>query len=369
MRYVAWTQTAVLCAAAAAATAACGDDGGSGTIDAPGADADVDAMTDAAIDGGFVAPTMLSETGLYSNIGTKTVASDVHEFVPRWQLWSDSAVKRRWIYLPPGSKIDTSNMDFWTFPTGTKMWKEFERGGRRIETRLLQKTGDDDFNASWYMVSFQWDQGETDAMAVPSGYNDENGVNDIPDRSKCRVCHQSSRNPSVILGFQALQLDYNPTEQNLVDLDYLVQQDLLTVEPTGGSATTAYFPLPAESGTPVIEPAVGYLHGNCGGCHNARSEVAMNTVPVEFRLLTAESARASWAATQTYIKAVNIPATLGSAGSHIVRGGDTAQSAVHTRMDIDTGAIAMPPSNTRETRDTAAITVVDAWINSLPAPN
>ncbi|HUQ06594.1 MAG TPA: hypothetical protein VM261_29025, partial [Kofleriaceae bacterium] len=129
MRYVAWVQTAVLCAVAATAVA-CGDDEGSGDIDAPAADADVDAPTDAGIDGPFVAPTMLSETGLYANIGTKTVASDVHEFVPRWQLWSDAAVKRRWIYLPPGSKIDTSDMDFWKFPTGTKLWKEFSRGGR-----------------------------------------------------------------------------------------------------------------------------------------------------------------------------------------------------------------------------------------------
>jgi hypothetical protein len=260
-------------------------------------------------------------------------------------------------------------MDFWKFPTGTKVWKEFSRGGRRIETRLLQKTGEDETNTSWYMVSFQWDQAEGDATAVPSGVSDPDGVNDIPDRSKCRICHQSSRNPSVILGFQAMQLDYAASEA-LFDLDNLVQLDLLTVEPTGGSASTAYFPLEAESGTPVIEPAVGYLHGNCGGCHNPHSDVVTNNnVDVELRLVTAAANRATWATTPTYTTAVNQTASLGSAGTHIVKGGDTAQSAIHNRMDIDTGGIAMPPQNTRETRDTAAITAVDAWINSLPAPN
>lgn len=355
----------LLAASLVLAASACGDDGGN-AVDAPSVDAETDAPTDAGIDAPFVAPTMLSETGLYSNIGTKTIATGVIEFVPRWQLWSDAAEKRRWIYLPPGSKINTGDMDFWSFPTGTKVWKEFSRGGRRIETRLLQKTGDADDVASWFMVSFQWDQNEADATAVPGGVVDDQGVNDIPDRSKCRQCHQPSRNPSVILGFQALSLDYDASSNGL-DLDYLVQNDWLTVEPAISGQNGAYFPFPAETGTPVILPAVGYLHANCGGCHNARSEVAMNTVPVEFRLLTAASARAAWTATPTYIKAVNVATTLGGQGSHIVRGTDTAQSAVHNRM-MAVGAGQMPPI-AREQVDTAAITAVDAWINSLPAPN
>ena len=51
-------------------------------------------------------------------------------YAPKFQLWSDSATKKRWIYLPPGSQIDTSDMDFWKFPVGTKVWKEFSAVGR-----------------------------------------------------------------------------------------------------------------------------------------------------------------------------------------------------------------------------------------------
>jgi hypothetical protein len=257
-------------------------------------------------------------------------------------------------------------MDWWSFPTGTKLWKEFSRGGRRIETRLLQKHGDADDIASWFMVSFQWDLGETDATAVPGGVVDDQGNNDIPDRSKCRVCHQPSRNPSVILGFAALQLDHDAPAGGL-DLDRLVQDDWLTVEPTGASDGT-YFPFDAEAGTPVILPAVGYLHANCGGCHNDRSEVAMNTVPVEFRLKTAAAERSPWTATPTYVKAVNVATTLGSAGSRIVFGGNPADSSVHLRMNV-VGGIAMPPVSTRELVDATALAAVDAWINALPAPN
>lgn len=348
----------------AAALAACGGDDAAdpdaGAIDAPAPDAPIDAID---IDAGFVEPTMLSQTGLYSDIATKTIAADVIEYAPRWELWSDAAVKRRWIQLPAGSQIDTTDMDFWSFPTGTKMWKEFSRGGDRIETRLLQKTGTADDVASWYMIAFQWDAGETDAVAVPGGVVDDAGVNDIPARSACRQCHGPNRNPGIILGFQALQLDYEAANDGM-DLGRLIAEDRLTVEPAG--VASPYFPLPPVVGGDVITPALGYLHANCGGCHNEHSDVTANTVPVELRLSTAATERATWDATDTYRTAVNVTATLGTAGTHVVKGMDTAQSALFNRMNTSTG-IKMPPV-ARETIDGTAVTAVQAWINSLPPP-
>ena len=44
----------------------------------------------------------------------------------------DRAAKRRWIQLPEGATIDTSDMDYWQFPVGTKLWKEFVRDGVRV---------------------------------------------------------------------------------------------------------------------------------------------------------------------------------------------------------------------------------------------
>ena len=76
-------------------------------------------------------PTDLRCTGLYSDWATRTVAANVRQYDPGLHLWSDGASKTRWIYLPPGTKIDTSNMDQWTFALGTKVWKEFVVGGAR----------------------------------------------------------------------------------------------------------------------------------------------------------------------------------------------------------------------------------------------
>src|SRR5262245_17394980 len=65
-------------------------------------------------------PERLSQTGLYASAATEPIATDVLSFRPQFELWSDGARKRRWIRLPPETRIDTSDMDAWQFPVGTK---------------------------------------------------------------------------------------------------------------------------------------------------------------------------------------------------------------------------------------------------------
>src|SRR5690349_2931129 len=99
---------------------------------APPEDAAADAMTDAEDDAGTDAmmptsliPMHLSETGLYEDGSSTALAEGVMPYEPRYVLWSDGADKQRWLYLPEGTTIDTSNIDGFVFPVGTKAWKEF----------------------------------------------------------------------------------------------------------------------------------------------------------------------------------------------------------------------------------------------------
>src|SRR5262245_33797852 len=64
----------------------------------------------------------LACAGLYEDFAAKTVASDVKEFTPALQFWSDGAEKRRWVKLPTGAKIDATNFDEWIYPEGTQLW-------------------------------------------------------------------------------------------------------------------------------------------------------------------------------------------------------------------------------------------------------
>src|SRR5262245_53175162 len=73
-----------------------------------------------AADGGT--PGELACTGLYADWPSRTLAPGLRAFKPGFELWSDGASKRRWLYLPPGGRIDVSSMNEWVFPVGTKIW-------------------------------------------------------------------------------------------------------------------------------------------------------------------------------------------------------------------------------------------------------
>ena len=108
-------------------------------------------------------------TGLCVDHACTQINSGIYAYTPRWPLWADAASKRRWIYLPPGTQIDTTDMDHWDFPIGTKLWKEFSVNGVRVETRLIEKVASNNTQSDWYYVAYQWNATQDDALAVPTG--------------------------------------------------------------------------------------------------------------------------------------------------------------------------------------------------------
>src|SRR6185295_13542467 len=135
--------------------------------DASVRDAAAEASRDAT-----AAPELLSETGLYRDTMSGVIAGGVLPYEPAGVLWADGATKRRWVYLPPDTRIDSSDMDSWVYPVGTKLWKEFSVGGERLETRLIVKVD----ATSWTLVSYRWNDDQSDAVAVPDGVPDAAGT-------------------------------------------------------------------------------------------------------------------------------------------------------------------------------------------------
>jgi hypothetical protein len=218
-------------------------------------------------------PPLLRDTGLYTDFSQHVVDPRHLAFSPQYPLWSDGAAKRRWMSLPPGTAIDGSNPDVWIFPVGTRFWKEFSFGGRRIETRYLERRAD----GSWLYAAYAWNEDESEAHLVSEkgkpGACDLGGGRKhfIPGVNDCKACHQG--HPSEVLGFGALQLspDRDPNAVHAepvpapgVDLTYLVQHKLLKRFPRA----LLEKPPRISASTPIERTALGYLHGNCGHCHN-----------------------------------------------------------------------------------------------------
>src|SRR4051794_40981119 len=103
-------------------------------------------------------PERLSQTGLYQP-GTLNIDPQNRAFAPQYPLWSDGARKSRWVQLPAGARIDTATPDRWQLPVGTRLWKEFEFDGRKVETRMLWRASRD----RWAYASYIWNQEQTDA--------------------------------------------------------------------------------------------------------------------------------------------------------------------------------------------------------------
>jgi hypothetical protein len=294
-------------------------------------------------DAGTQLPEKLSETGLYAMGSTSQLAAGVLAYAPRYVLWSDGAEKQRWLYLPPGTQIDTSDMDEWDFPVGTKVWKEFSVSGKRLETRLLWKT-----DKGWFRMSFQWSEDGSDAIAVPHGAQNVGGTtHDVPTRGNCTDCHSTSRD--MLLGVSAIQLSHDGPGVTLMQL---AQDGLLTHAPSADFrlADTAEW------------NALGYLHANCGNCHNPKS-VAWDRVDLDLWLRVGELSAPS--ATQSYKTTVQTLLTdTGGDLMYRVASGDPDQSGLVFRMTIRGSDKAMPPLAS-EVVDSEGVTLVRDWIEGL----
>lgn len=349
---------AALLLASAWGGSACGGGGATGPADAPaGSDAAAgDATIDASGDAGLP-PQTLADTGLCVDAACTTIAPGVRAYAPQFQLYSDGATKRRWLMLPAGTTIDTTDMDHWRFPVGTKLWKEFTRGTVRVETRYMEKLlADDAAPGAWTYATFQWNlAGDATTLASPSaGVMNANGTDhDIPTRANCRRCHEGV--PGRVLGFGAISLDHAaPTGE--LDLQDAIDAGLLSSPPTGSAP---YFPLP---GTSVDRAAFGYLHANCGGCHNPRSPI-YSTTQVELRLDV--DTLGTVAEVPARATTVNVNGSLGGLTGKVVDPGNADQSVMIIRMLSPTFPTKMPEIGT-ETVDPTGEAAVRAWINQPP---
>jgi hypothetical protein len=322
--------------------------------DEHGGDAPPDAFPDATPelpDAMVGDPETLADTGLYSDPDNQVLAPGVVEYTVNWELWADGASKRRFVKLPEGETIDSSDMDFWTMPVGTRIWKEFSVGEVRVETRLLWKRGP--ALEDWFAIAFAWNQEGTEALAVPEGADDVLGTShDIPRDNDCGRCHE--RQPDFVLGFSALQLAHADGAMNL---GALVEAGALSDPPPG---ETPFFALPGDQ---TARDALGLLHGNCGGCHHGRSDILEQT-PLQLRLTVATLG--SVQDTPAFTTAVDQPEAkpLGGEVTAIIASGNHVASAVWARMGIRGEMTGMPPLASEEP-DEDGRAAVASWIDSL----
>ncbi|HVY29318.1 MAG TPA: hypothetical protein VHB79_22320 [Polyangiaceae bacterium] len=321
------------------------------------------------------APATLAETGLYELVDAAggasgaggasselampiKISSQVHTFVPSYPLWADGATKQRYAYIPKCETIDTSDMDHWKFPVGTTFWKTFSVGDARVETRMMHRFGTGPLD--WTYAAYQWpqDANATDptlaVLASGAGVPNANGTtHDIPSEGQCLTCHNKMIDKP--LGFGAIQLSHDAAAGDIA-IKTISELGWLSVPAPNG------FKVP---GTPVQQAALGYMHGNCGGCHNEISPTPANA-PQLLRLMVAET---DYATSKPVTTTVNVPVLSGNAaftGKDRIEPMEPDNSAILIRMKSRVAGVQMPPLGTKVADTDGGVKAVTDWVNSIP---
>jgi len=309
-------------------------------------------------------PQTLRDTGLYLP-GTGLAVDPAHLAVLADDpLWTDGATKRRWLSLPPGTYIDASRPNAWTFPIGTRLWKEFSFG-RAVETRYIERLRD----GQWLYATYIWNEAGTNATLAPAdgvrGLPAEgapNGRYNVPGEFDCRACHEGAAVP--VLGFSALQLspDRDPLAPHAdafsaTDLRGLVARGLVRNLPPELVAAA-----PRITASSAVErAALGYLHGNCGHCHNADG----SPVPVDARFAQDVSlgAKSSEQVLRSLLDASSRFRAPGLArDARVVAPGRPEASTLLWRIRSTNPQSQMPPLGVRAL-DREALDLLKRWIN------
>ncbi len=344
------------------------NDGGAGDDAAEALDARVEPDCDAGI------PVALACTGLYADWPTLKLAPDVQAYQPGVGMWVDGATSLRWIWLPPGTKIDSSDPNNWVFPVGTKLWQEVSILGKRIETRFSWKQAP----TLWFRTTYAWTDDLYAAPALTLGKPNARGLPyEIPAVSACEKCHNGAND--FVLGFEAVGLA-SPQATGL-NLASLVRQGLLTNPPATLPAA-----VPGDLSTSSV---LAYLHVNCGtSCHNRNTGAEAGQTGL-FMKLTVD---AHWAlpssaqATDTWLTAYKVPSIFTPGGTTIatssagtattatatsggtfyrIAPGDVSHSMIPWRAGRRDGVTQMPPIATHLV-DTLGVAVLDSWVSALP---
>ncbi|MFI5316537.1 MAG: PQQ-dependent sugar dehydrogenase [Myxococcota bacterium] len=160
-------------------------------------------------------PTALSATGLFSSTANLTPAPGLVEYDVNTPLWSDNAIKKRWLALPGTQHIGFSPSDAWTYPVGTAFVKQFDlptgpATRRHVETRVFLRQVD-----RWVGYTYRWNAAQTDAtlltaamdeaLTVDTGAGPTQQTWHYPSPSECLGCHTAAA--GRVLGARTVQLN------------------------------------------------------------------------------------------------------------------------------------------------------------------
>ncbi|MEY2932951.1 MAG: hypothetical protein RL033_3700 [Pseudomonadota bacterium] len=315
-------------------------------------------------------PRLLSQTGAFEDVASMAPRAGLISYEIQAPLWSDGAIKTRWVSVPELGGIGVLDDDAWRMPEGTVFVKHFEMAmderqplvRRRLETRLLIAAQ----GGAYYGVTYKWRADNSDAELLLAGVTESLSITDetgnqrlqpylYPSSRDCNTCH----NPSAghVLGMRTRQLnrehayrsDFPPINQLVIWAGW----GLLDRSFDNTDAQLAPHLAELQDESAELQDRVrSYWDGNCSMCH------AGNTGAV-----TGWDARAF---TPFADQGLNEPPRSSSPDTAelLITPGDPGASYIYQRGASAEVPLRMPPIG-RNRVDGVYLDVLQRWISSL----
>ncbi len=308
-------------------------------------------------------PKRLADTGLFASTEELKLQPGALPYSVNVPLWSDHAVKERFIVLPPGAKIGFEERSSWQFPVGTVLVKHFfldldrqnATDRRRLETRLFVHSPE-----GWNGCTYLWNDAQTDADLLDEAttrtyrVKTASGVVEqpwyFPSRADCRACHTKATD--FVLGPNTRQLNRSQevegTKANQIET--FAKLGVFDQPPVKPVEELERYP-DWQSETGATDRLVrAYLDVNCSFCHSPAG-IAGKRPDLRFHTPVREMALVGRRPGQGRV---------GPEGSLLVTPGVPQQSELFYRMSTR-GSRQMPPLATNVPDDTALERLAE-WI-------
>ena len=238
-------------------------------------------------------PQRLSQTGCVDTQDARLPASGLIPYSVNSPLWSDGAIKERYLAIPDGTTIvragncakedseTCAEQGHWEFPLGSVLVKSFRFGERLLETRLLVRHKDGD----WAGYTYIWNEEQTDAMLSKKAQTSTIDGKEwtFPSRSDCLVCHTKVAGGSLGLETRQLNGDFMyPNGRIANQMDTFEHIGLFSSAVRSVEKKQQIMPNPAQTAD-IGQAARSYLHSNCSMCHRPGGETGS---PMDLRYTT-----------------------------------------------------------------------------------
>ena len=317
------------------------------------------------------AKSNLSDYGFFKEPLSQQIPSDyIFPYKLTTPLFTDYALKSRFIVLQDGQKMEYINPEKFSFPIGTSIIKTFfypedfrspEDNLQIIETRLLVNTPE-----GWTGFPYIWNEEQTDAELEVAGgrkqinWVDEDGKNQsvnylIPNFNMCKGCHVID-NVFQPIGPKPRLMNcdnyYNPKPMNQL-------QKMLDMEMVEGMPDISSMPVTPDWENPqynLEERARAYLDVNCAHCHNSKGPANTSGLFLDFG--------------ETDMKKLGIfkpPVAAGRGSGNLkfnIVPGQPDESILVYRMESTDPGILMPESG-RKLVHKEGVNLIREWIKSM----